>query len=140
MSTSPDELDQALRDAFPVHEGQAELALADSDHPTSADDTGRRLTVRLLVYDEQGQIRDIKEQELPLFPAWAMDGDTPITVFVAGWALALREALAKIPISTMETLMPHDFSFPEVLELRTAHTPEDYRSAFLRKSRMGRWL
>jgi hypothetical protein len=137
MATGLDQIAATLGEVFPVRENQVELAFVES---TSAG----KVTFRLILWDKapggELSIRDIKEQELYLYDPAYLTGDVPILSYLRGWSLALREVFQRAPMSTFETLMPHDLSDGGVLKLRKATTPEDYRKAFLVKSRLGKFL
>lgn len=140
MATTLDALGKTLRDAFPVSEGLYGYEVVNPESPVGADG---RITVRLLVWEETGgqrSIRDIKEQELFLLDPGYLSGDVPLHEFLRGWADAIREVFRNPKPGVVDTLMPHDFLDDAVLKLRRAKTAADYKAAFLAKSRLGRWL
>jgi hypothetical protein len=63
----------------------------------------------------------------------------PLLEVVRGWAEAIREVFRNPKAGVVDTLMPHDFT-ASVLQLRRAQTAADYKTAYLAKSRLGRWL
>lgn len=136
MATSRDQIQAVFEECFPVSEGNFSY-----DFVQYVND---RVTVRLIVYEEQnGQrsIRDIKEQELFLFDPAMLEGDTPILEFIRGWSEALREVFAKAKDpKKLEWLMPHDLAPGDAIRLRKANTAAEYREAILKKGRLGKFL
>jgi hypothetical protein len=132
-------------------------ALAASFLPATADGDGLRASLtledvlvdkkemkfvlRLIVFDLEGEkatVRDIKEQEVYFGETPFREHRARFAAFLDGWTRALRAFFAAT--GTVETLMPHDLSFPGTLELRKAETAEDFEAAHLVKSRLGRWM
>jgi hypothetical protein len=102
---------------------------------------GLRVVLRLVITDEDGSIRDIKEQIVVMVPAAA--GEVPearLEAHFRGWRAAVQRVLDGAPFSTIEVLMPHDLTAPKVLALKKAKTADDFRDAFLARSRLGRFL
>ena len=102
---------------------------------------GVRVILRLIIFDaEGGAIRDIKEQQVSMIPAAA--GDLPmerVEAYFRGWVDAVAHVFSTAP-SMIDTLMPHDLTAPKVLALKKCKTAEDFRDAFLVRSRLGRFL
>lgn len=141
VSTHPDELDRAVRKVLPLRRGNWELALADPAAKSFERGAGRILTLRFIAYDAGANtIRESKQQEVFFAPIWALEGDTPVLAFVEGWAAALAEVLEKGRPEILETAMPNDLIATDALELRNANTPDEYKAAALRKSRLGKFL
>lgn len=143
MATSLADIAATLLASFPVRGEQVSLELVMDPDTKTASPEGR-VTFRLVIWDKQDNgdlsIRDIKEQDLYLYDPALLVGDVPVLAYLKGWALALGEVFQRGSTSMFETLMPHDLADVKALKLRKAKTPEDYRDAFLAKSRLGKYL
>jgi hypothetical protein len=125
---------------LPLRGTNVELGLApDELEPVTLQPDGTlRVLLRLMLSDDAG-IRDIKEQHVELLRA--ADTGVPherIAAYVRGWCLAVTDLLGRLPIATLEVLMPHDFVRPGVLGLAKPMTPEAFRDALLVRSRLGK--
>lgn len=142
---SADDLDDALQQQGSFHRGR-HLALAwvaAHDDRLVVEDRGHlRITLRLIGYDPEDDqsIRDIKEQEtvLVLERSRATTSPERARAYVEGWVMALQDLL-DTPGLQADTLMPADLVRPEVLDLKTCHSAEDFRARLGVKSRLGRW-
>lgn len=135
---------QVFEDAFPVGSERISLELVEA----RLRDEAVILTVRLLVWDVEGEsrtIRDIKEQEVWAGPA-AILQDPRLAVCVAGWRQAIELLFAQDDprwLDAVDCAMPHDLfpRFPELLALKRPRDAEDFADALLgSKQRLGRYL
>jgi hypothetical protein len=129
-----------LVELMPVRGTNVELGLApDELEPVALQPDGTvRVLLRLQLSDDRG-IRDIKEQHVELLRA--ADIGVPqdrVEAYLRGWCLAVTDLLGRLPIATLEVLMPHDFVRPGVLGLAKPMTPEAFRDALLVRSRLGK--
>ena len=102
---------------------------------------GLVLTLRLVTWDGQDadrRIRDIKEQEVGF--ARAADDADRTAAYAKAWAATLARAFEHLQTcDVVETLMPHDLVFTDVLSLKTATTQEAFEAAFMQRSRLGKY-
>jgi hypothetical protein len=108
------------------------------------------LILQLVVYDRKDDesdgatpsrsVCDIKEQEVYFVPASCRDEPDRVRAYVRGWGAAVREVLPAVHPEVAERMMPYGFTEPSVLRLAKAETVEDFKSALLKKSRLGRLL
>lgn len=104
---------------------------------------GLKVVMRLVIWDRDGDrqsIRDIKEQELLLLSSKAFFRVDRVEPYLRGWAAALQAVLATATHDVAGALLPIDFVFPEVMALARPRTCEDFRAAFLVRSRLGKLL
>lgn len=137
------DVQQLLRDAFPVRSDRVSLELVDLN---LHDEDSLTAVVRLFVWELDGDgnasIRDAKEQEVYLGTTSELD-DPRLPDCIAGWVLALEHLFAQDDHDWVDTLMPHDLMPPLVglLELKRPRDAEDFADALLgSKQRLGRWL
>lgn len=133
---------QELKDAAPVVDAllaenacigsspHASLeAVRDGEHFAHVDSV-LKVTLRLIIKDEGGAIRDIKEQQCLLADRGAL-GAERVGAFVAAWREAVAARLAR-PVETLETLMPCDFT-EDLLELASPKTKEQFAATFQKR-------
>lgn len=108
--------------------------------PVVVDAHGVRLTLHLVVFelDATRSIRDLREQVVWCAPRAALDDLTRFEEYLRGWLLAL--ATLSLDAETAERLMPHNLVFSGVWQLKRPRSAEEFRAAFLKKSRLGRLL
>lgn len=95
--------------------------------------------VQLRIFEPwNGMIRDLKEQRIRLVPRGCEDHEC-LEELMLGWALAVEHVLDTYECP--EHLVPGDFEVPRsVFGLKRPKTADDYKAAFLVKSRFGRFL
>lgn len=125
---------------FPIGPDAAQLHVVEPDEP-DPDPEKARITVRLIVWEvdgEQRTIRDIKEQQVYAGPVWLFDDEQRVAEMLDAHREVLGEVLAdpRIPI---DGLMPHDLLRLDVMKLKTVRTREQFAKALRAKSRLGRW-
>lgn len=97
-----------------------------------------RVTVRFIVFDADGKVRDIKEQELSVPAPLLRDVER-----VRRFAEAHADALGRVfdsPHENVERAMPADLVHLSVLELSRPQTREELTAACLTKKRLGKLL
>src|SRR4051794_39238101 len=90
---------------------------------------GIGLTVRLCVFEVAAtgarEIRDIKEQEIR-WPIASAAGAQRLCAFIEGLARALPSIAALNDTASVDSLMPHDLFFPDVLGAVKAQTADEF--------------
>jgi hypothetical protein len=130
------EFEHFLRELFPIGSGEAKLEFVSANIREGKEPT-LRITIRLLIIEECS-IRSIKEQEV-----WAGTADLlewhQLEIYFRAYEQALSEILRGLSADKAELLMPSHL-FPKPFELKRSQTIDDYRKAFLVKSRLGKLL
>jgi hypothetical protein len=132
--TSPRWLRDLLGGLFPVSspDGRLSLELVDA---TERDEGPSLVGVFQLFVRADGQIRDIKEQEVDLLgPAHRADAARAAAFFTA-WARLLPDHLARV--EDADTLLPHDLYPRKVLAQRSPATEDDFLHALHRHWKLG---
>jgi hypothetical protein len=93
---------------------------------------GLLVTVHMITYEPDGNVRDIKEQQLFLVPAAALGDPDRLIAFLEGWTATLPRAIGT-HFPEVDLLMPHDLFDIRVLGLKTPRTAEDFAVAFARR-------
>jgi len=109
----------------------AELALAPPDILIAKGGNDYQLRIRLIVYDDDGSIRDIKEQDV--FVGSLDPSEERLGAFLEGF----RAAFAKCDVDKLEVAMPHDLVHFDVLKQKKAMTAEAFQKALSTKRRLG---
>jgi hypothetical protein len=105
-----------------------------SSQGVEATRAGLRVTLRMITRDDDdGQIRDIKEQQVLLVPAAMLSDIARVIACLDGWAATLPRAIIERLGKEVETMMPFDFFDGSVLELKTPRSAEDFAAAFARR-------
>ena len=132
-------LTTAIRAGLPVSTPskgrlRAEYRVADAkDEATVApEEWGLGFLVEIVIYDEGG-LRDLKQQRVILVPWFATPNPERCEAFVRGWTRALKRRFDTIALDAIETLMPHDFAEPDVLELKKPITEDDFHLAIVKR-------
>lgn len=102
-----------------------------SPHGVEVKRQGLLLTLRAFTYEEDGSIRDIKEQQVYMVPASRYDEVERVIACLDGWVSVLPRLVAKI--SEPEAMMPYQFVDMEVLDLKKPRTAEDFAAALARR-------
>lgn len=114
-----------------VHEPSWSPGSKPSPHGVEATRYGLMLTLRTYTFEDDGSIRDIKEQQVYMVPASRFGEMDRVVAWLDGWVAALPRHVAKL--SEIETLMPYDFVDSGVLDLKKPRTAEDFEAAFVRR-------
>lgn len=130
---------------FPIGDGLVRLEVAEPWDGLDEDPERATVVVRLIVFDEGDDgpsIRDIKEQQLHCGPAALYDDTTRVDEMLYAQQEVLGELLRGMTGNdgVVDTLMPHDLFFTDVMTLVRARTREDFARALRAKSRLGRYL
>ena len=138
---TPEQLEEWLREVMPVSGATRSLELTSV---AQAGDGDLRVTLRLIGWDVAGPdpevprtIRDVKEQEVLGVREPYRDEPERVKAALTGWSAALEEVLPGIDATT--DLMPAELWILP-LELRRAHSVEDFKAACLARSRLGKLL
>jgi hypothetical protein len=130
------EFEHFLRELFPIGSGEAKLDFI-SANIREGKESSLIITIRLIIF-EGDSIRSLKEQEV-----WAGTADIlewhQLDLYFRGYEQALSEVLRGLSADKADLLMPSEL-FPKPFELKRAQTIDDYRKAFLVKSRLGKLL
>lgn len=128
---------------FPIGDGLIRLEVVELDAPPREHWAGTAfVVVRLIVLEEHDgrtSIRDIKEQQLHGGPAALYDDTYRVDEMLQAQREVLGDVLAG-PVERLETLMPLDLVFTNVMTLVKARTREDFARALRAKSRLGKYL
>lgn len=125
---------------FPIGPDAVQLHVVEGDDDSGDDPEQTWITVRLIVWDvdgDQRSIRDIKEQRLFGGPVWLYEDEPRVEQMLRAQQEVLGEVLAD-PRTPIDGLMPHDLLRLDVLKLKTARTQEHFSKALRAKSRLGR--
>lgn len=160
-----EDLVAAFTELFPIKSGRFSLEFVpeEIDQNTGevhggidgVDEGNLRATLRMFTWDLDGEtmsIRDIKEQRLVWL--WERHREDPrARAYLEGWAQAVHYVFAQHEelhaagmltgetTDKLETSMPYDFVFPEVLDLRRPQTADEFTEALLSsKKRLGKLL
>ena len=125
-----------LRELFPIGSSEVRLEfvealLREGNEPDIA------MTLRLITF-EDGSIRDIKEQDVRVGPQAILEWHQ-LEIYFRGYAEALTEVFSQATSTRLDHLLPMDL-FPRPFVLKKAQTTDEYRKAFLMKSRLGKLL
>lgn len=154
---------EAFTQLFPISSPHYSLELVDETVDadsgevwggrSATPDGGLAATVRLVVWDVQGEertIRDIKEQRVTIVAAAHLE-DPRVPAYLEGLAAALNLAFARLDeaiaangsgtaTERIEGAMPHEFFPGDVLALRRPQTAEDFKDALLTNHKRLGWL
>ena len=136
------ELD-SLRDHFPLHLGRVQIDLVEAPpelHDPKPDEIWAAL--RVIQFDPDGMIRDIREQSLRLAPHPNVLADAErVGECVAAHVEVLRELFGRPDASEHDVGMPCDLIWiDELLRLRKAVTREQFGEALRAQKRLGKRL
>lgn len=153
----------ALSQLFPILSEHYSLELVDESVDadsgeawggrSATPDGGLVATIRLVVWDVQGEertIRDIKEQQVTIVAAEHLD-DPRVPAYLEGLAAALDLAFARLDetiadeghgavTERLEEAMPYAFFPGDVLALRRPQTAEEFTDALLTNRKRLGWL
>ncbi len=143
------ELD-SLRDHFPLHLGRVQIDLVEAQidlveaQPLIDDPKPDEIwaALRVIQFDPDGMIRDIREQSLRLAPHPNVLADAErVGECVAAHVEVLRELFGRPDASEHDVGMPCDLIWiDELLRLRKAVTREQFGEALRAQKRLGKRL
>lgn len=113
-----DPLVALLRALLPVREARYRLELAEPAEPPPGLDAEGRLQapLRLGIFEENGALRDMKEQHGVTLAEAAHAGDGErVAAYLRAWARAVPAVVAQAYGGEPDVLMPMDLVFPELL-------------------------
>jgi hypothetical protein len=123
--------------------------IALSTNPSHNTEESLLITWQLLRWKRKNnaemEIEDIKEQIIPIQLPEALPLER-LQSFFEAWQIVLKEAftaLEKKGGEALDGLMPYDlfnYRIFDVIQLKRAHTTEDFAHALRAKTRLGRWL
>lgn len=128
---------------FPIGDGLVSLEVAEPWGSAVDDPERTTVTVRLIVLEPDGRsVRDIKEQELYCGSPALYEDSTRVDEMLYAQQQVLGQLLRDLSgkRDVVDTLMPHDLLFTDVMTLVRARTREDFAQALRAKSRLGRLL
>ena len=103
-----------------------------SPHGVEITRAGLHVTLRMITHDDDGSIRDIKEQQLLFVPSADLPDLPRVLAFLDGWSAALPRAIARWG-DKVDTRMPYDLIDFGVLDLKKPRTSADFEAAFARR-------
>jgi hypothetical protein len=127
---------------FPIGDGMVRLEVVEPWGPLTGAPDRTVVVVRLIVLEEhEGQIRvrDVKEQEVYAGHPTLYDDTSRVDEMLYAQQDVLGEVLRSSTLA-LDTLMPHELLFTNVLSLVRARSREDFARALRAKSRLGRYL
>lgn len=130
---------------FPIGDGLVRLEVAEPWESLVDDPERASVVVRLIVFDEGDDgpmVRDIKEQQLYCGASALYEDTTRVDEMLYAQQEVLGELLRGMAgrDGVVDTLMPHDLLFTDVMTLVRARTREDFARALRAKGRLGRYL
>jgi len=132
-----------LKALFPIVVADAEMKLVDACPSNDLYGDAALVTFQLIFFkkypgDDFRQVYDLKEQTVSVVEEEWKDHEK-LEDLLLGWACAVEEVLSKA--DRIERLVPADLMpGASCFALRTPQSAEDYRAAFLVRSRLGRWI
>ncbi len=133
-------IDRLLSAYLPVQTDIFELILVPSPQEDTFKIEEDELVLRMIAWGYVDGVRNIwsvKEQSCR-GAFLASSAPARQRAYLEGWSNALFTAFALSDVDRLEVLMPNDFLFPRVLDLKRAQTPKDFAKAFLQSSRLGK--
>lgn len=103
-----------LSSAFPVRSAEFAIQVVAEPEPARLGSDGEVVvTLRLVVFDDDGGVTNIKEQPIRLVPATHVADVPRAMAYARAWAAELRSTT---PWWDVEALMPNDLVFAELLD------------------------
>lgn len=95
---------------------------------------GLYLPIRVITYDAEGSIQDIKEQRVLLIERDDLEApEARVAAYIEGWVKAVPELLSRAHAANGEWVMPEDCVCPIALRDRGAQTADDFTALILRE-------
>lgn len=133
MTLSTRDIEALLRAMLPTGDGRFALRLAPGEAPVlETNEGGVRVRVQSLVFEasDQREVRDVKEQELPLLTAAQRADATRTAAYLRAWIRGVPGIVERYFGGEAESLLPYDLLFPEALEEASAQDEADFLALF----------
>ncbi len=141
MPLTREETRALLDRILPCKDPRYELSLAEGAEAVREDDNGdlvARLMLSIHEKDESGarSLRDMKEQEVRIVPAAHRGDSARAEAFLRGFTASLGELVESSFGGEVETLMPSDLIYPELLEDASLRSVDDFARAIAEGERL----
>lgn len=104
-----------------------------SAHGVEVNRRGIFLTLRLAIFDEKGEVMDLKEQQLFLLALGELSEAPRMCACLEGWARVLPKAFAKWERDQLAAAVPSDFFDAGAIRLKKPVAVEDFVKVFERR-------